>query len=228
MRWRKFLSLGCALFLFAALCSWAENCSRDGELDEESVYTHEREKGAPMLGRREKSLKSSLEGPPPRAAPTELSKSISLAFVGEQAASLSGPIIVGGSGGSGTRAIAKLLLVLGVHMVVDDHVTWDVDEGFWVDLEALLLPATQGFRYSLDKLPLEASRKIFDVLRPFAASLQSRAMRDAPKDGLRVWGFKAPCSQVFLPFLMEKFPTASFVHVVRDGRDITLSLPTQN
>jgi hypothetical protein len=36
------------------------------------------------------------------------------------------------------------------------------------------------------------------------------------------WGFKNPRTMLILPFLHEMFPDMKFVHVVRDGRDISL------
>ena len=37
------------------------------------------------------------------------------------------------------------------------------------------------------------------------------------------WGWKAPHSYLFLPFLHRRFPEMRFIHVIRDGRDIALS-----
>jgi hypothetical protein len=40
----------------------------------------------------------------------------------------------------------------------------------------------------------------------------------------RLWGWKAPRSIYLLPFLHRRFPDLKFIHVLRDGRDMALSL----
>ena len=136
---------------------------------------------------------------------------------------LDGPIIIGGSGGSGTRAVARMFLELGVYIVVDDHNTWDVDEGFWVDAERMLLPHTHGFEYTLDQVPDATKRFIMDKIKHLSDRLLGRAKNEAANTKRTVWGFKAPCSQVFIPFFHAIFPRMKFVQAMRDGRDIALS-----
>ncbi|MEA3377466.1 MAG: sulfotransferase [Chloroflexota bacterium] len=41
--------------------------------------------------------------------------------------------------------------------------------------------------------------------------------------GARRWGDKTPSYVRYIPTLDQIFPTAQFVHVIRDGRDVTLS-----
>ena len=136
---------------------------------------------------------------------------------------LDGPIIIGGSGGSGTRAVARMFLALGVLVLVNDHNTWDVDEGFWVDVEQLLLPHTHGFDYTLEQIPFYPRMQIMEKIKHMSDGLLERAKREAATAKRTRWGFKAPCSQVFIPFFHSLFPRMKFVHVVRDGRDIALS-----
>lgn len=47
----------------------------------------------------------------------------------------------------------------------------------------------------------------------------------AASRGKERWGDKTPGYLRYLPMLAHHFPTAQFVHVVRDGRDVAASLP---
>jgi hypothetical protein len=46
----------------------------------------------------------------------------------------------------------------------------------------------------------------------------------AESQGKARYGNKTPRHVIFIPTLAERFPEARFVHIVRDGRDVTLSL----
>jgi len=46
--------------------------------------------------------------------------------------------------------------------------------------------------------------------------------------GKRRWADKTPQTIQVLPYVWELFPTAKFVHLIRDGRDVTCSILPQN
>jgi hypothetical protein len=46
----------------------------------------------------------------------------------------------------------------------------------------------------------------------------------ADKRGYSRLGYKDPFDVTHLPFLAQLFPTARFIHIIRDGRDVALSL----
>jgi hypothetical protein len=118
------------------------------------------------------------------------------------------PIFVGGSGGSGTRAVAGMLQALGVYM------------GWWMNAERDAVPLGRfdtfwGPRYVEGR----ASERLMRMQHDVALLMHLRARR--PPTSL--WGWKHPQGYLQLPFLAERFPGMRFIHVIRDGRDIALS-----
>jgi hypothetical protein len=156
------------------------------------------------------------------------------------------PLIVGGSDGSGTRAVARLLEDLGVTMVVEDRGTLDVHakelsggEG-WPGLVSKILNATHSPDYELDDLPEHivgvASSELGSLLKNIAVA--ATVLVDAKKGKEAVgksvtaaaavakyvsFGFKAPVSMLLLPFFRKELPAFKMLHVVRDGRDVAFS-----
>jgi hypothetical protein len=68
-----------------------------------------------------------------------------------------------------------------------------------------------------------------DVLRSIAERTYSGVLRAiftqlADYNGMTRWGDKTPEYSAHLPLLRQLFPDAQFIHVVRDGRDVALSL----
>ena len=74
-----------------------------------------------------------------------------------------------------------------------------------------------GFAFDVDR----ALRSIGS--RTYAGVLSAIFEQFACGKGLTRWGDKTPEYSKHLPVLRELFPTAQYVHVVRDGRDVALS-----
>jgi hypothetical protein len=74
-----------------------------------------------------------------------------------------------------------------------------------------------GFAFDVDR----AMRSIDS--RTYAGALRAIFGQFAIEKGLPRWGDKTPEYSRHLPVLHELFPTAQYVHVVRDGRDVALS-----
>ena len=74
-----------------------------------------------------------------------------------------------------------------------------------------------GFVLDVDR----AMRSI--TSRSYAGVLQAIFEQFAIGKGMTRWGDKTPEYASHLPVLRELFPTAQYVHVVRDGRDVALS-----
>ena len=131
----------------------------------------------------------------------------------DHSSSAMGPIVIGGNGHSGTRVFCDIVTRGGVFTGLN-HLT---------------------------KRSRSADLKIIDLLNrwvePFVYDGLSEAdaadMRKAFTRRLRIcfpfrahrWGFKNPRTMLILPFLDQLFPTMRFVHVIRDGRDISLGNP---
>ncbi len=74
-----------------------------------------------------------------------------------------------------------------------------------------------GFGYEQDDLD--------DLVRDFARGWFETYMR---RRGKRRWADKTPQTIHHLPYLWRLFPTARFVHLIRDGRDVACSILPQN
>ena len=120
------------------------------------------------------------------------------------------PVIVGGNGHSGTRIFAEVLDEAGVHMGIPG-----------------LTRAKPSYDLNVRRL---LNRWCGPYLRQELTPSQRRAMEREFRFALRVyfpwrgrpWGFKNPRSMFLLPFYDQIFPDMRFVHVIRDGRDVTL------
>ena len=121
-----------------------------------------------------------------------------------------GPVIVGGSGHSGTRVFNEILTQGGVFTGVRRVTKRPGSE----DLNIIGLLNRWVYPYVAEELT-KAQR--IRMQREFALRLRLFfPVRSIP------WGFKNPRTMLILPFLNEMFPNMKFVHVVRDGRDIAL------
>jgi Sulfotransferase family len=121
------------------------------------------------------------------------------------------PIVIGATGGSGTRVVARIARVTGL-FIGDDlnpaEDALDIAEFYdrWIN---------PYFWHRHDWGP--------DVEPEMRAELDALLERHrAPADGGR-WGWKEPRSIFLIPFLAAALPGMRFVHVVRDGRDLAFS-----
>jgi Sulfotransferase domain len=149
-------------------------------------------------------------------------------------------LVVGGSDGSGTRAVVELMGRLGVPMLVDDTGTYDVHalvlgegdaEQGWPPLVRSVLEITRSANYELHELPPNALHRFRDQLTTLRTSYESRAdellqrisTNRQTRPAIIQYGFKAPVSMLLLPLLLDVFGSIKFLHVVRDGRDVAVS-----
>lgn len=120
------------------------------------------------------------------------------------------PIIVGGNGHSGTRVFAEILALGGVFTGLK-RVTKRTDSE---DLRIISLLNRWVRPYVYREMDASSA---LQMKREFAQRLRIYfPLR------IRKWGFKNPRTMLLLPFFGEMFPRMKFVHVVRDGRDISL------
>ncbi|HLF56974.1 MAG TPA: sulfotransferase, partial [Thermoanaerobaculia bacterium] len=71
---------------------------------------------------------------------------------------------------------------------------------------------------------VELGAREFDGCRSFAEVVDRIYGELARREGARRWGDKTPGYALHIATLAEIFPAAQFVHIVRDGRDVALSL----
>ncbi|HLY04314.1 MAG TPA: sulfotransferase [Rhizomicrobium sp.] len=128
------------------------------------------------------------------------------------------PIVVAGTGGSGTRAIVRFLSKCDVDM---GETKAGRDAVAFVDLLDRhinsVLELTRSCDYDPSVLPAPLRDEIVADYRKAANEHRSN------EEGSQAWGFKNPRHMFLLPLLSLALPKAKFVHLVRDGRDMLLS-----
>ncbi|HET7625221.1 MAG TPA: sulfotransferase [Verrucomicrobiae bacterium] len=138
--------------------------------------------------------------------------------INEIPAAISPPVIIGATGGSGTRVITRIARQAGYYMGKNLNVSEDALEfsrlyNFWLNRlirESLSPPATD--------FPKKFERDFNDAVRRHLA-----AADPAIREPSQRWSWKAPRSIYLLPFFHARFPGMKFIHVLRDGRDMAIS-----
>jgi len=129
------------------------------------------------------------------------------------------PTVIGGSGGSGTRAVARFLTAIGIQM--GEHLNSSADALAFIDIfDFLINPILQNTRsldYDPNCLPVDIVAHAVEMIRSAAEIHCAPSARDGR------WGFKNPRHMFLLPLLNQTFPGFVFVHVLRDGRDMLFS-----
>ena len=132
----------------------------------------------------------------------------------------SGPLVIGATGGSGTRVVARIARHAGYNLGRNLNSAEDALEFYsfhdkWINR----FVSSERRGATLPKSETEKMEAEFHSAldRHYPAALR----------GEKLWGWKAPRSIYLLPFLEAKLPALKFIHVLRDGRDMALS-PNQN
>lgn len=126
---------------------------------------------------------------------------------------IAAPLIIGATGGSGTRVLVRIVRRAGFFMgtnlnASEDSMEFPDSYDRWIN------------RYLLrDIAPLTAEEEAL-LLQEFAAAVERHR---SPAAGPVRWGWKEPRSIYFLPLLDQHWPGLRFIHVVRDGRDMAFS-----
>lgn len=165
--------------------------------------------------------------------------------MGTEAPAKRPPVAIGGVGGSGTRAIAQILLELGFDLGADLNAQKDnlwftllfkrtetpgLSREQFEELAALFLkamrpsgaPATaQQRELLLDFARRDRRQHSSEWLRDRAATL--RAATAEPCRGSRRWGWKEPNSHIVIERWLRFAPDLKYVHVIRNGLDMAYS-----
>jgi len=130
------------------------------------------------------------------------------------------PLLIGATGGSGTRALHGALAEAGFFVGTRiNHAGDAMDfEPFLDEIINPVLRETRSLDYTLDQLSngirTAADRGFNAALKTYTAELPKKAGH---------WGWKNPRSMYILPIIAAACPDMSFLHLVRDGRDMALS-----
>lgn len=158
------------------------------------------------------------------------------------------PVVVGGIGGSGTRAIAQLLIEIGFDMgsdlndSLDDlgftalfkrSALWPLESHYDALREALAVYLTsRGFPtpYGISEIDHKCrAEQLIARIEAEGPWRECGKIRDrltkltAIPDRQAHWGWKEPNSLVVLPYLLTALPFLKYIHVLRDGRDMAYS-----
>jgi sulfotransferase family protein len=127
---------------------------------------------------------------------------------------LPGPNIIGATGGSGTRVVARIVRRGGMFIGTNLNASEDaLDFGNYSDRWINMLAASRTPALS----PTARAEMIHDLQQALENHLASL------DPTVRAWGWKEPRSIFLLPFFDSQFPQMKFLHVIRDGRDMAYS-----
>jgi hypothetical protein len=126
---------------------------------------------------------------------------------------LPGPNVIGATGGSGTRVVARIVRTAGLYTGQKLNPYEDaVELGFYSDRWIDRYVAAGG-----DVAPEQRAEMEADLRSTLADHLSTVSA------GASAWGWKEPRSIYLLRFWNETMPGLRFVHFLRDGRDMAFS-----
>lgn len=128
----------------------------------------------------------------------------------------SAPIVIGATGGSGTRVVARIAKHAGYDLGSNVNSAEDALE-LYAFFEAWIDPFVSAQRQGRALTPWQSARMKEDFYAALAGHIP-----DAERRG-RLWGWKAPRSIYLLPFFRGECPHLKCIHLLRDGRDMALS-----
>lgn len=125
-----------------------------------------------------------------------------------------GPAIIGATGGSGTRVVARIVraggMFIGTHLnVSEDALDFGAYSDRWIN--TFTEKRNVSSEAAIDKKMTSDLKRILEK--------HCAPINESPQP----WGWKEPRSIYLLPFFHSQFPNLKFLHVVRDGRDMAFS-----
>jgi hypothetical protein len=132
------------------------------------------------------------------------------------------PMVIGATGGSGTRVLHGVLEKAGLFMGDSAGTNHAGDAK---DIEPMLdafinpiLSVAKSLDYEVESLP----RGLTVDARRCLALCVDRFLHEITDNNMP-WGWKNPRTMYILPLITELFPDLRFIHLVRDGRDMATS-----
>jgi hypothetical protein len=125
----------------------------------------------------------------------------------------SGPAVIGATGGSGTRVLARLVRAGGMFIgsnlnPYEDALDFGLFSDRWIN--------------GAERVNGQVDAATCNTMLAELRIIVERHCSEMPADMHR-WGWKEPRSIYLLPFFDSAMPTLRFVHFVRDGRDMAFS-----
>jgi Sulfotransferase family len=126
------------------------------------------------------------------------------------------PVVIGGTGGSGTRVVARIAKLAGYNLGANVNSSEDALE-FYSFHDKWIGRFISSERSRQPLTPWQSARMREDFHLALA-----RHIPEPERRGTR-WGWKAPRAIYLLPFLHTRFEQLKFIHLLRDGRDMVFS-----
>jgi Sulfotransferase family len=126
------------------------------------------------------------------------------------------PLVIGATGGSGTRVVARVAKLAGYNLGANVNSSEDA-LAFYSFHDKWINPFVSLQRTGQGLTPWQSARMKEDFHAAVAHHIREPERRGA------LWGWKAPRSIYLLPFLHAEFEQLKFIHLLRDGRDMALS-----
>ena len=155
------------------------------------------------------------------------------------------PICIGGVGGSGTRLFAQILALFSVYMGSTIN---DTDDNLWFSLlfkrkETLDLSYHKFnvlfniFKSAMTNSDIHNDNYINIVNSIFKENQKQdylydkkwayKSLLNALENGNTInaceWGWKEPNTHIILPYLLKRYKTLKYIHVMRNGLDMAFS-----
>lgn len=154
---------------------------------------------------------------------------------------MSNVVAIGALGGSGTRAIAQILIEAGIYMGDDLNVAYDnliftrlFKNPYWYthSRQEEMVERLDTFNQymELDRLSLHGA---FVLIKASLTNPTFRENKTLIKNTIRkitntpkkriMWGWKEPNTQLYIDEISSYFPRLKYIHVVRHGLDMAFS-----
>lgn len=132
------------------------------------------------------------------------------------------PIIIFGTGGSGTRVVARIIQETGCFLGSNLNYALDALEitKFLDKWANQYLSRSQWF-HTTDKLQTRLCHHT--IHNTMIQDLKQAVMQHKIGISSHKWGFKSPRSIYILPFLHYQYPEIQVIHIVRNGLDMAYS-----
>jgi hypothetical protein len=124
------------------------------------------------------------------------------------------PIVIGATGGSGTRVVARIVQRAGVFIGTNRNPAEDARE--FVEFY------DRWINRFVRRAEIPMSEPEIALMDEDFRDCLTRHRALIPADQ-HAWGWKEPRSIYLVPFFHERFAGMKFIHVLRDGRDMALS-----
>jgi len=125
-----------------------------------------------------------------------------------------GPILIGGTGGSGTRVLSKVLQLAGVYMGSRLNQSED----------SLEMIGWLGQLVNPEKIHHLSTKAEFQIASRLQHKLTDYLLKEKESSHNEFqWGWKLPPSIFYLPLLYRYLPNLKCIHLIRDGRDMAFS-----